>query len=44
MITYRYVPYDPDENDRWDVDRLMGILSEMILKYDIELEEGWKKR
>ena len=42
MITYRYGPYEPDEEGSWNLDRLMGLLSEMILKYDVELDEALK--
>ena len=43
MITYRYGPYDPNSEDgNWNLDRLMGLLSEMLLKYDIELDEALK--
>ena len=40
MITYRYGPYKPDDDQPWDTDRLMSILSDMIMKYDIHLEEA----
>ena len=40
MITYRYGPYEPEENSSWNLDKLMGVLSDMIMKYDIELEEA----
>lgn len=40
MITYRYGPYEPDKDGPWDLDRLMGVLSDMIMRYDIQLEEA----
>ncbi|MBL8020041.1 MAG: VWA domain-containing protein [Leptospirales bacterium] len=40
MITYRYGPYEPDKDRPWDLDRLMGVLSDMIMRYDIQLEEA----
>jgi uncharacterized protein with von Willebrand factor type A (vWA) domain len=41
MITYRYGPYRPgDDDSSWDLDKLSRILSDMIMKYDIGLEEA----
>ena len=40
MITYRYGPYDPDEEPAWNLDKLMGVLSDMIMKYDVALDEA----
>lgn len=40
MITYRYGPYEPEDDSAWNMDRLMSALSEMIMKYDIELDEA----
>jgi|GEM_PF-318503 len=40
MITYRYGPYKPDDDEPWDTDRLMSVLSEMIMRYDMQLEEA----
>ncbi len=40
MITYRYGPYKPEDENNWNMDRLMSMLSEMILRYDVELDEA----
>ena len=40
MILYRYGPYEPEGDGTHDLDMLMSLLSEMILKYDIELDEA----
>ena len=40
MITYRYGPYQPEEEGDWNLDRLMGILSDMVMKYNIQLDEA----
>ena len=39
MITYRYLPYEPEEENRWDLDRLMGLVSEIIMRYNTNLDE-----
>ncbi len=40
MITYRYGPYEPEEQGNWNLDRLMGVLSEMVMKYNLQLDEA----
>jgi len=40
MITYRYGPFQPDDDPFRDKDRLMNLLAEMIMKYDVELDEA----
>lgn len=40
MITYRYGPYEPEKNRPWDMDRLMSLLSEMIMRHDMQLDEA----
>lgn len=40
MITYRYGPYEPENEGDWNLDRLMGMLSEMVMKYNIQLDEA----
>ena len=42
MITHRYGPYESADSDPqgWSVDRLMSILSDLIMKYDLALEEA----
>ena len=40
MITYRYGPYEPERDRPWDMDRLMNVLSDMIMRYDLELDEA----
>jgi uncharacterized protein with von Willebrand factor type A (vWA) domain len=40
MITYEYSEYFPDDDKKFDKDKLMSILSELIMKYDISLEEA----
>lgn len=40
MITYRYGPYNPDDESHWNTERLMSILSDMIMKYDVALDEA----
>ena len=42
MITYSYSEYSPEDDNQFSIDRLMSILSEMIMKYDISLEESLK--
>jgi hypothetical protein len=42
MITYSYSEYSPEDDNQFSIDRLMSILSEMIMKYDISLEEALK--
>jgi uncharacterized protein with von Willebrand factor type A (vWA) domain len=40
MITYEYSEYFPEDDRKFDKDKLMSILSELIMKYDISLEEA----
>ena len=40
MITYRYGPWEPGDDQNPDLDRLMAIISDMIMKYDISLEQA----
>ena len=40
MITYQYSEYFPEDENKFDKDKLMSILSELIMKYDISLEEA----
>lgn len=40
MITYSYSEYFPEEDPEFNSERLMSILSEMIMKYDISLEDA----
>ncbi|NBU98527.1 MAG: hypothetical protein EBS19_10025, partial [Spirochaetia bacterium] len=42
MITYSYSEYSPEDDNQFGIDRLMSILSDMIMKYDISLEEALK--
>lgn len=42
MITYSYSEYSPEDDNQFSIDRLMSILSEMVMKYDISLEEALK--
>lgn len=40
MITYSYSEYFPEEDPEFNSERLMSILSEMIMKYDISIEDA----
>lgn len=41
MITHRYGPYDEaDSREPWNTDRLMQILSELLMKHDMALEDA----
>ena len=41
MITHRYGPYEPGPDpEGWNADRLMSILSELLMKHDIALEDA----
>jgi uncharacterized protein with von Willebrand factor type A (vWA) domain len=40
MITYQYSEYFPEDENHFDRDKLMSMLSDMIMKYDISLEEA----
>ena len=40
MITYQYSEYFPEDENKFDKDKLMSILSELVMKYDISLEEA----
>ena len=40
MITYRYGPYNPNDEPAWNMDKLMSVLSDMIMKYDVALDEA----
>lgn len=40
MIVYRYGPYNPEEDESWNSEELMGFLSEMLLRYDMNIEEA----
>ncbi|WP_040919032.1 VWA domain-containing protein [Leptonema illini] len=41
MITHRYGPYEPGPDpEGWNTDRLMSILSELLMKHDIALEDA----
>lgn len=40
MITYEYSEYFPDDDKNFDKEKLMSILSDLIMKYDISLEEA----
>lgn len=42
MIAYRYEPYRPDDENPWNTERLMSILSEMVMRHDMRLEEALK--
>lgn len=43
MITYRYGPYEPDRDGPWDMDRLMSVLSEMVMRYDMQLDDALRE-
>ncbi|MFN3603109.1 MAG: hypothetical protein ACK4UJ_00195 [Leptonema sp. (in: bacteria)] len=43
MIVYRYTPYQPDEDPKRNVDQLMSLLSEFVIRYDMELEDALKE-
>ena len=41
MITHRYGPYEPNQNpEDWNTDKLMSILSELLMRHDIGLEDA----
>jgi Ca-activated chloride channel homolog len=40
MITYQYSEYFPEDENLFDKEKLMSMLSDMIMKYDIDLEEA----
>lgn len=41
MITHRYGPYEPGPDpEGWNTDRLMSILSELLMRHDIALEDA----
>ena len=40
MITYRYGPYEPERDRPWDMDRLMSMISEMIMRHDMALDDA----
>lgn len=40
MITYQYSEYFPEDENNFDKEKLMSMLSDMIMKYDIDLEEA----
>ncbi|MCE9499380.1 MAG: hypothetical protein K8R21_02585, partial [Leptospira sp.] len=42
MITYEYEPYKPDDDNQFTPERLMSMLSDMIMKYNISLDEALK--
>ena len=42
MITYRYSEYSPEDDNNFNTEKLMSMLSDMIMKYDISLEEALK--
>jgi uncharacterized protein with von Willebrand factor type A (vWA) domain len=44
MITHRYGPYEPGPDpEGWNTDRLMSILSELLMKHDIALEDALRE-
>jgi uncharacterized protein with von Willebrand factor type A (vWA) domain len=43
MIIYRYLPFQPDEENNWNTDKLMHLLSELVMRYDIQLEEALRE-
>lgn len=43
MITYRYGPYEPEDDGPWNMDRLMSVLSEMLMRYDMQLDDALKE-
>ncbi|HBS07160.1 MAG TPA: hypothetical protein DEA96_19460, partial [Leptospiraceae bacterium] len=43
MITYRYGPYEPDRDGPWNMDRLMSVLSEMVMRYDMQLDDALRE-
>lgn len=40
MITYQYGEYFPEDDNNFDTEKLMSILSELIMKYDISLDDA----
>ncbi len=42
MITYKYGKYEPDDDREFTPEKLMQILSELIMKYEISVEEALK--
>lgn len=40
MITYHYGEYNPEEDPQFSPERLMQILSDLIMKYEISVEEA----
>lgn len=40
MITYQYGPYQPDDDHGYTSEKIMSLLSDMIMKYDISIEEA----
>ncbi|MBI3394781.1 MAG: hypothetical protein HY042_02990, partial [Spirochaetia bacterium] len=40
MITYRYEQYRPDDENPWTTEKLMSILSELVMRHDMQLEEA----
>jgi uncharacterized protein with von Willebrand factor type A (vWA) domain len=40
LITYEYSEYFPEDDNQFTKEKLMQILSDMIMKYDISLEEA----
>ena len=43
MIIHRYIPYQPEDHNQWNTDKLMSLLSELVMRYDIQLEEALKE-
>ncbi|MCS7205667.1 MAG: hypothetical protein NZ853_08210 [Leptospiraceae bacterium] len=43
MIVYRYIPYQPEDNEKWTIDQLMSLLSDLVMRYDIQLEEALRE-
>ena len=42
MITYQYGPFQPEDENEYTPEKIMSLLSDMIMKYDISLEEALK--
>lgn len=43
MIVYRYIPYEPEDDKQKDFEQLMSLLSELVVRYDMELEEALRE-
>ena len=43
MTTYRYFKFEPGDNENWNIDHLMNIISEMIMRSDLQINEALQR-